>query len=263
MYQKLARLFLRRGLNVQKGQPVVIKIDVRHHDFADMLVKEAYEAGAKTVEIDWKDPVLTTCRTLYEDEETLCDVPQWMYDQIRTRQDNGVCSVSVLSTSPDCFKDADHAKMAKMNIAVSKKTKDLSSYFMNNIGQWCVVGIPDIQWAKSLFPELSEEEAFEKLENAIFEVSRVDEEHDPVETWEKHDATLVENAKKMNAYAFDSLHFTSELGTDITVGLVKNHIWAGGNGATPEGVVFDILSNDLLWSKHSKIWHLYVYSCHV
>lgn len=64
----------------------------------------------------------------------------------------------------------------------------------------------------------------------------------------------------MNAYAFDSLHFTSELGTDITVGLVKNHIWAGGNGATPEGVVFDILSNDLLWSKHSKIWHLYVYS---
>lgn len=239
MYQKLARLIVRRGLNVQKGQPVVIKIDVRHHDFADMLVKEAYEAGAKTVEIDWKDPFLTTCRTLYEDEETLCDVPQWMYDQIRTRQDNGVCSVSVLSTSPDCFKDADHAKMAKMNIAVSKKTKDLSSYFMNNIGQWCVVGIPDVQWAKSLFPELSEEEAFEKLENAIFEVSRVDEKHDPVETWEKHDATLVENAKKMNAYAFDSLHFTSELGTDITVGLVKNHIWAGGNGTTPAGVVFD------------------------
>lgn len=196
MYQKLARLIVRRGLNVQKGQPVVIKIDVRHHDFADMLVKEAYEAGAKTVEIDWKDPVLTTCRTLYEDEETLCDVPQWMYDQIRTRQDNGVCSVSVLSTSPDCFKDADHAKMAKMNIAVSKKTKDLSSYFMNNIGQWCVVGIPDIQWAKSLFPELSEEEAFENLENAIFEVSRVDEEHDPVETWEKHDATLVEMRRR-------------------------------------------------------------------
>ena len=239
MYQKLARLIVRRGMNVQKGQPVVIRIDVSQHAFADLLIKEAYEAGAKTVEVEWRDTALTTCRTLYEDEESLCDVPQWMYDRQKTRQDGGCCSVSVLSTSPDCFKDADSAKMAKMNIALSKKTKDLSSYFMNNIGQWCVVGVPSVEWAKSLFPELSDEEAFEKLEDAIFEVSRVDEKNDPIENWEKHDAKLVSNAKKMTDYAFASMHFTSGLGTDITVGLVENHIWAGGNGVTPKGVVFD------------------------
>ena len=86
---------------------------------------------------------------------------------------------------------------------------------------------------------MNKDKAFEKLEDAIFEVARVTEDNDPLQEWEEHDRTLVENAAKMTAYDFDSIHFTSELGTDITVGLVENHIWAGGNGKTTDGVLFD------------------------
>lgn len=239
MYHKLARLFVRRGMNVQKGQPVTIKIDVAQHEFADMLIEEAYKAGARYVDVDWRDTKLTECRSLYEKDDTLYDVPDWMIAQIKKKQEDGYCLLNVISISPDALKNADMDRLTQMNIAVSKKTRDLSVYTANNIGQWCVAGIPSKEWAKSVFPDLSEEEAFEKLEEAIFMVSRVDENSDPIENWEKHDAELVEHAKKMTDYAFDSLHFTSELGTDITVGLVKDHIWAGGNGYTQSGILFD------------------------
>ena len=239
MYRKLARLFVRRGMNVQKGQPVTIKIDVHEHEFADLLIEEAYKAGARYVEVDWRDTKLTECRSLYEDDETLCNVPEWMITQTKQRQKDGYCLLNVLSASPDALKNADNERLAMMNIAVSRKTRDLSVYTANNIGQWCVAGIPSRKWAHTLFPEMDEEKAFEKLEEAIFTVSRVDEENDPLDNWEKHDAELVEHARKMTEYAFDSLHFTSELGTDITVGLVKDHIWAGGNGFTQSGILFD------------------------
>ena len=47
------------------------------------------------------------------------------------------------------------------------------------------------------------------------------------------------HAKKLTEYKFKELHFTSELGTDLTVQLVKNHIWVGGGDTTPRGAYFD------------------------
>ena len=61
-YQKLAQLIVKRGVNVQKGQPVLIRIAVDQYEFARMLTKEAYKAGASTVEIDYRDTNLVVCR---------------------------------------------------------------------------------------------------------------------------------------------------------------------------------------------------------
>ena len=107
---------------------------------------------------------------------------------------------------------------------------------MNNEGQWSVIGVPSVEWAKIVFPDLPEEEAFEKLGDAIFTVTRVSEDNDPIAEWDLHDKELIEHARKMNAYRFVKLHFTSEIGTDVEVELVKDHIWVGGGCATPGGV---------------------------
>ena len=69
--------------------------------------------------------------------------------------------------------------------------------------------------------------------------SRVTEDSDPLENWRIHDANLVEHARKLTELNFNQLHFTSELGTDLTVELVDNHVWIGGGDKTPKGVYFD------------------------
>ena len=57
--------------------------------------------------------------------------------------------------------------------------------------------------------------------DAILMSVRVNEENDPVEEWNKHNAEILGHSKMLNDYNFKALHFTNELGTDLTVELVK------------------------------------------
>ena len=239
MYEKLARLAVRKGVNVQKDQPLVVRASVRDYAFVRLVVKEAYEAGAKSVSVNWADQEISKMGFTYESEETLAEIPDWIHEQTKSRQEAGSCFLSIISDKPGAMADVDPKKLGAYQRAYYQKMGDLQAYTMNNIGQWCVIGIPSMEWAKVVFPELPEEEAFEKLGDAIFSVTRVGEDNDPVADWDAHDAELIGHAEKLNAYNFKELHFTSELGTDVTVGLVQDHIWVGGGCFTPNGVYFD------------------------
>lgn len=239
MYDKLAKLAVLKGVNLQKGQPLVIRANLRDKDFVKKVVKIAYENGARSVSIDWRDEDLSRMNYEYQSIETLSEVPQWVYDKTKLQHEQKACYLSITSDMPGALKDIDSAKLNAYQQAYYRKMSDLMAYTMNNEGQWCVMGLPSVEWARVVFPDLSDEEAFEKLGDAIFAVSRVSEDNDPIREWEKHDQELIDHCRKLNEYRFEKLHFTSELGTDLYVSLVKDHIWAGGGCTTPDGVFFD------------------------
>ena len=239
MYDKLANLVVIKGVNVQKGQPVVIRANVRDAAFVRKIVKCAYEAGSGAVSVEWSDNDITKMAYEYETVEELSEVPQWKYDKVKHQHDRGACYISVLSDPPGVMADVDGEKIKAANRAYYTKMADLMTYTMNNEGQWSVIGVPSVDWAKTVFPELPEEEAFEKLGDAIFAVTRVTEDNDPIAEWELHDKELIEHAGRLNSCRFEKLHFTSETGTDLEVELVKDHIWVGGGCTTPAGVYFD------------------------
>ena len=239
MYDKLAQLAVKKGANVQKDQPVIITSSIQNADFVKKVVRYAYEAGARYVSVDWSDMDLTRMAYQYQTEEVLAEIPQWKYDKRKYQQDGGCCYIHITSEEPGALKDIDGEKINIASKANYTKMEDLMPYTMNNEGQWCVVGLPTMEWARVVFPDLSDEEAFEKLGDAIFAVTRVTEDNDPIADWEAHDKELMEHADKMNEYNFKTLHFTSELGTDLYVDLIDNHIWVGGGCYTPAGVFFD------------------------
>ena len=71
----------------------------------------------------------------------------------------------------------------------------------------------------------------------IFKTCRVYEE-DPVKAWEEHAAILKSKAEMLNKEQFSALHYTAP-GTDLTLGLPKNHVWesAGAINAQGEGIL--------------------------
>ena len=239
MYDKLAELVVKKGANVQKDQPVVISANIREAAFVKKIAKYAYEAGAGTVSVEWHDNDLSKMAYQYGTVEVLSEVPQWKYDKVKYQHDKGSCYITVLSDPPGAMAGVDGDKIRAANVAYYSKMADLMTYTLNNEGQWCVIGVPSADWAKAVFPDLPEDEAFEKLGDAIFAVTRVTEDNDPIAEWEKHDAEMLEHATKLNAFGFEKLHFTGGQGTDLYVELVKDHIWVGGGCRTPEGVFFD------------------------
>ena len=239
LLKKYASLAVRTGVNVEKGQLLVIKADVRDRAFVELCVEEAYKAGAGQVRIHWNDEDISHLGYEYETTESLSYVPDWVVERTRFEQEKGAAYLNIDSSTPGLMADIDQEKLTAVRLENMKKMKPFQAYTMNNIGQWSIVALPGEKWAVKVFPEKERKEAVDSLWDAILKAVRVREDNDPVAEWKEHDDELMRHCRLLNDLNFDRLHFESELGTDLFVGLVKDHIWSGGGNYSKSGTFFN------------------------
>ncbi|MFV0380305.1 MAG: aminopeptidase [Anaerorhabdus sp.] len=237
--REYAKLAIKTGVNIQKGQLLIINAAVTANKFAEMCTEEAYKAGASEVKIKWYDDYITKLTFENVDTEILKDVPQYKIDEKKYEIDRGCAYLSIRDETPGNLKDVPSDKLQAVTSSQRAAFEPFRYYTMANEGQWCIVGHPNPTWAKKIFPDLNEDDAVEALWNAILKASRVDGENDPIEAWVKHNANIKKYSSKMNEYSFKTLHFTNGLGTDLYLDLAPNHIWAGGCDKTSKGVQFN------------------------
>lgn len=239
LINKLANLAVKVGANVQKDQLVVVRASTETKEIVREVVKQAYLAGAKEVFVQWNDEFVTHSSLTYQSLENLVQIPNWLIEQYRDLVNQNACFISIVSPIPGLNKDVDPKKMQESGIAIQKAIHFFREHLMGNKSQWTIIAAPNPIWAAQVFPDLNPDEAVEALWSAIFEASRVTEDNDPVQSWNLHNEILLKHNQIMNNYNFKSLHFKNRLGTDLTVELVKDHIWAGGGEHTSTGVYFN------------------------
>lgn len=238
--ENFAKLAVEFGVNVQKGEDVLITSPVENPDLARLITKAAYEKGARNVAIDWRDDAITRLTYEYQDQETLNEVADWkiakMDYQIAQKKSN---RISIHAEDPDLLNGLDSEKISEAIRENSKKTKKFVKYTMNDIVSWLVISVPTKNWAKKVFPNLSEKEAYDKLWETILDVSRVSESWEETKAnWTNHINTLNEKADFLNSHQFDKVHYKAGNGTDLWVKLPKNHIWMSAGSKNAKGDVF-------------------------
>lgn len=233
--QKYARLIARCGVNIQKGQDVVIRADLDQPEFVEMLVKECYKAGASRVEVDFAYQPLEKLHVKYRSLKTLSSLLDWEVERLRHRADTLPCMIYLLSEDPDGLRGMNQEKNSKAMQARYKVIKPFRDR-MENKYQWCIAAVPGAMWAKKIFPGMRTAAAIEKLWEAILAASRVDD--DPEEAWRKHNADLAARCEYLNSLGIDTLHYTAPNGTDLTVGLIEDGIFCGGGEYTLDSNVY-------------------------
>ena len=232
-----ARLIAGSGINVQKGQRVVIQCGLDQPEFVAMVVEECYKLGAESVTVKWSYMPVSKLNYIYRSLETLSEVTDIEKAEWQSRVDHLSCLLWLDSDDPDGLSGTDNEKISKANMArypIIKPYRDA----LENKYQWCIAAVPGKEWARKVFPDLSAEEAVEKLWEAILYTSRVTEE--PVKEWDRHNATLAKRCEFLNKYKFDRLEYKSANGTDFTVGLNQKGIFCGGGETTlGAGVYFN------------------------
>lgn len=231
-----AKLAVRIGINLQKGQDVIIYCSTYNHEFAAMLMEESYKNGARKVSIEWSNDICDRINLEYISSEALEDIPNWSIEKTKHLCETLPCRIYVDDQDPNKFAGLDMDKFNKFRI----KRYNLVKKYLDEADckdQWTIVALPSPTWAKAVFPELSEEEAMVKLEEAILHTMRLDTE-DPTQAWENHIAYLQEKATKMNNYHFDHLRYKSANGTDFTVGLHEKHVWLSARETSLQGIDF-------------------------
>lgn len=238
LLEKMAKLAVRVGANVQKGQILVVTSPLHAAELVKLIQKEAYLAGAKKVYIDWTDDELNRNYYTYATDETLEELPEFQLQRYKYFIDNNACRISIDSRNPHGMRGVDMSRIVKANRAIGPKTSFYQNHYSSSKSQWTIVAYPNEEWCKTVFPDLPVDEAWDKLFDAIMYTSRITLENDPEKEWEKHTETLEEHSKLMNAYRFKTLHFKNSIGTDLEIELVENHIWAGGGEMGGNGVYF-------------------------
>lgn len=236
--QKYAALAVRSGVNIQKGQLLVIRASVDVAYFARLCVKEAYEAGAKRVVLLWTDEQIEKIAFEHEDTQSMEEIFSWEVQQRKDFVERGYAFLSILSSTPGLMKNIPSEKLLKARLARQKALEPFDEYFDANHGQWSIVAVPTQAWAKKVFPEKPEQEALDALWNAVLTSVRITEDNDPVKEWQIHDETLKCHCDILNALNLRSLHFKNSKGTDLTVPLVANHVWVGGGSSALDNGAF-------------------------
>ena len=231
-----AKLIVRCGVNVQKGQEVLVYAGLDQPEFVQLVVEEAYKAKAGKVIVEWSYGPLAKLHVRYQSVKTMGTVPEWQKARQQHFCDVLPARIHLVSDDPDGLKGINMAKMAK---ARKMSYPILRPYIDQREGkqQWCIAAVPGAAWAKKVFPGMRTSVAMEKLWEAILSASRVNE--DPVKAWDDHNADLSNRCAYLNSLGIESLHYTADNGTDLTVGMIPDAVFCGGAEVSRQNITFN------------------------
>jgi len=231
-----AKLVIEVGINLQKGQRLVIASPVSCAEFARKCATAAYDAGCKEVVMNWRDDYMAREKYLKADSEIFDEVPAWRSAFYNDYANEGAAYLAICASDPENMLGVDADRIMRSEKASGKALADFRRLQMINGFQWCIVSIPIDSWAKKVFP--NEENPSEKLWEAIYKAMRVEGKGTAVENWRNHLDRLETLKAKLNSFELTELNYTNSLGTDLTIGLPEGHRWESGADVTTNGVRF-------------------------
>lgn len=237
LLDKYAKLLVNKGIGAGKDDYIKIFADIEIAPLVRRLVDYSYQAGAAKVMIDWADDTVTRLNFMHQSEEVLKEVPQYVVDRGNYDLEKKTKRISLRSGNPNALKGIDPSKITTAMKANSVALKAVRDATQANVVSWLVAAGAGKDWAALVFPDLkSSEEQVDALWDQIFKTNRVYEE-DPIKAWESHEANLIAKAEFLNKSQFDALHYTAP-GTDLTIGLPKNHVWETAGSKNAQGQSF-------------------------
>lgn len=233
LLSKYADVIVQVGLNLRNDQRLAIRAILDDAPLVRKVTESAYKAGARYVDVMWTDEPSARIRMEHAKEESLIEVPDWVLTRYEEFYKRGDAELVIHSTDPDLFEGIDPDRIAKSRKARMEKLVDpLRKY--ENSSNWCVAATATPSWAKKVFPDLSIEDAQEKLWEMIFKACRIDT-PDPVAAWMEHTARLVKYKDYLNDKRYTALQYSAP-GTELTIGLPENQIWTGAQESFKNGI---------------------------
>ena len=223
MEERLARLaeLSIHGANLQPGQIMMVTAELGQEPLARAVAAAAYAKGAKFVDVVYFDPYVKRARIEHADPATLDFVPPWYGERFLEHANGHGSRVTIVGvTAPGIFEGVVKTRLGKDMLP---RVKELTQIVGERSTNWCIVPAPHRAWATLVFPDLPEDEAYERLWRELEHTLRLDE-PDPIGAWEERMAALRDAARRISARHFDAIELRGP-GTELSVGMLPTHTW--------------------------------------
>lgn len=222
--QKYAQVVIRYGTLLKPGQPVYIEAQVDNEMLVCALAEEAYAAGASDVAVSWKSQPLDRIKLLKGRGNSIGKLTDLDYASIDYYAGRNASLIRVEEIDLDVFRDVPSDLIQRKalgdresRIRYSQKGDHVSS---------TIICCPTPSWAKVVYPDLPPEEGVEKLWEAVFQCTRVNE-PDPLAAWADYIARSRRRRAMLDAKQYKTFHYTSAE-TDLYLSPIDNQMWNGG-----------------------------------
>ncbi|HEY1316910.1 MAG TPA: aminopeptidase [Gaiella sp.] len=230
--RRLADLVVGYGANVQPGQIVGVTTYTGKETLTREVARAAYQRGARWVDVVTFDPWVKRQRLAHADESTLEYIPPWLLERLEWLSVEHAARVTLNGpAAPDSLEGIDPVRAGRDVLPWLPRTGEIVNERTTN---WCVAPAPTHAWARLVHPDLSEDEAYDRLWEEIAYICRLDSD-DPEEAWRERARTIQSAAARLTERRFDAIHLHGP-GTDLTVGLLPTSVWHAADFETVDGI---------------------------
>jgi aminopeptidase len=225
--EEYARLVLRIGAGLERGQDIAVWATVEHVPFVRAFARVAYQLGARSVETLYSDDQLTRAQVLYAEDGFLGFTPPWQVAHVEDLDARRAALVNVQTPDFEATEGLPGARIARTEKREFREAIGRSTDA--NVVPWTVIAYPTETWARRVLGKADVDALWRLIRAAV----RLDE-PDPVAAWEAHIQRLEQRRRALDERRFDALRYRGP-GTDLLVGLLPQSVWVGGQSVTSWG----------------------------
>ena len=236
LLDRYAELTIKSGLGLKAGQQLLLTAPLEAVDLVRRITFHAYKAGASLVTTLYTDEQATLMRYEAGNDAGFDTAPAWLFNGMAEAFRDGNCArLAIIGEDPALLSAQDPEKLSRANRARSKAYKPVIELITSFATNWCIISAATPSHARNMFPALPEDQAMQRLWDAIFKCTRADL-PDAIAAWDAHNKALHARVKLLNDKCYAALKYKGP-GTDFTLGLVDNHVWAGGASMARNGIL--------------------------
>jgi aminopeptidase len=223
-----ARLVVRTGVNLGPEQELLVEAQLDHAPLVRAITEEAYDAGARFVDVNYGDPYVRRARAALSPDDVLGWTPPWMIQRLERGAEIGAAVIGISDSSyADVFAGVDGKRLA------GARFRDLDRTWLQAVTDgsmaWSLIAYPTERWATEALGEPD----LDRLWDAVGHALRL-READPAAAWQLRLDELATRARSLTERGFRAVRYRGP-GTELEVGLIEGARWLAGRDRTKAG----------------------------
>ena len=201
-------------MNLQPAQLLFVDAQPEHEDVVRAVARAGYRAGARFVDVRYRDPHVRRALIELAPEETLSDSPKWLLERVAALEGNALVQITG-DEEPELFADLDPDRIGRAQ--PGELIQLALSILDGRRASWTIAASPERRVGDQVFGEPDVERLWEAVGPAV----RLDD-ADPVASWRCRRDASRPAPPQLDALALRLHSGSAGPGTDLTVGLIPD-----------------------------------------
>ena len=230
--QELARYadaVVKIGIALGQGDDLLVTCQPAHREFAVAVVEAGYRAGARSVDVEYADPLVRAAYLRSAPEDVIGHVTRWRAARVRATVKPETATLWIAGEGePGALNNVPGKRLATDITRTLKRLADVRRESRLGKRRWSIAAWPTQAWADAVYPSLGNEAGQRRLARDLLSFCRVGPDDPPgMDGLRDHLAQLRHRASKLSRLKLQRIELRGP-GTELTLGLHPEGRWTGG-----------------------------------